>query len=428
MRRAQIYLKTAKALTLFWWFILSISTPTMDRVDFPGTSFCPRICVFLLQAVRVFSKNADVHNIISKWRRPWPFLWCDLSFQFQRPQWTGLDFSATSFYLPIKCVFPSSVCESFLKKCDVHNFISKWRRPWPFLWCDLSFQFQRPQWTGVDFQDTSFYSRIKCVFLLQSVRVFSKNADVHNFISNWRRPWSFLWGDLSFQFQCPQWTVDDFPATSFYPRIKCVLPSLVCESFLKKCWRAQFYHKMVKNWPDFFGDLSFQFQRTEWTGVDFPATSFYPWIKCVFLLQSVRVFSKNADVHNFISKWRRHWPFLWGAFILPNSTPIMDRVGFFSQFLLSADKMCFSCFSLWDFSLKMLTCYNFISKWRRPWPEIFGYLSFQFQCPPGTGLDFSATSFYLPIIYVFPSSVCESFLKKWWRPQFYLKMAKALTR
>ena len=410
--RAQFYLKMAKALTLsLEWFILSISMPRMDRVDVPATSVYPWIkCVFLLQSVRISSKNADVDNFISKWWRLWPFLWGDLSFQCQCPQWTAVDFPATSFYPWIKCVFllqsvrissknadvdnfiskwgrpwpdflddlsfqfhrpqwtgvdfqDTSFCPRicvFLlqavrvssKNADVHNIISKWRRPWPFLRCDLSSQFQRPQWTGVDFQDTSFYSRIKCVFLLPSVRVFSNNADVHNFISNWRRPWSFIWGDLPFQFECPQWTGDDFPATSFYPRIKCVFPTLVCESFLKKGWRSQFYHKMVKNWPDFFRDLSFQFQRPQWTGVDFPGTSFYPWIKCLFLLQAVRVFSKNADVHNIISKWRRPWPFLWCD------------------------------------------------------------LSFQFQRPQWTGLDFSATSFYLTIKCVFPSSVCENFLKK----------------
>ena len=223
-------------------------------VDFPATSFYPWIkCVFLLQSVRVFSKNADVHNFISKWRRPWPFLWGDLSFQFQCPQWTGVDFPATSFYPSIKCVFLLQSVRVFSKNADVHNFLSKWRRPWPFLLGDLFFQFQCPQWTGVDFPATSFYPSIKCVFLLQSVRVFSKNADVHNFISKWRRPWPLLCGDLSFQFQRPQWTV-----------------------------------------------------------VDFPATSLYPWIKCVFLLQSVRVFSKNADVHNFISKWRRSCPDFFG--------------------------------------------------------------------------------------------------------------------
>ena len=73
---------------------------------------------------------------------------------------------------------------------------------------------------------------------------------------------------------------------------KMCFPSPVCESFLKKCWRAQFYLKMVKNWSDFFGDLSFQFQRPQRTGVDFPDTFFYPRIKCVFLLQAVKFFEK----------------------------------------------------------------------------------------------------------------------------------------
>ena len=191
----------AKALTQFFrLFILSISASTMDRGRFssPIRRSMDKMC-FLLQSVRVFSKNTDVHNFISKWRRPWPFLWGDLSFQFQCPQWTGVDFPATSFNLPIKWFFPSSGCESFLKKCDVHNIISKWRRSWPNIFGYLSFQFQRPQWIGVDFPTTSVYPWIKCVFLLQSVRVFpSIINDVHNFISKWRKPSPFLWGDLSF--------------------------------------------------------------------------------------------------------------------------------------------------------------------------------------------------------------------------------------
>ena len=139
--RTQFYLKMAKALTrLFWSFILSILT--IDQVDFPSTSLYP---------------------------------------------W-------------IKSVFPSSDCESFLKKCVVHNFISKWRSPSPLLCSDLSFQFQRPQRTVVGFPSTSLYPWIKCGFLLQSVRVFSKNADVHNFISKWRRSCPDFFGHLYFLF------------------------------------------------------------------------------------------------------------------------------------------------------------------------------------------------------------------------------------
>ena len=143
-----------------------------------------------------------------------------------------------------KMCFPSPVCESFLKKCWRAQFYLKMVKNWSDFFGDLSFQFQRPQRTGVDFPNTFFYPRIKCVFLLQAVKFFSKNADVENFISKWRRPWA-----------------------------------------------------------DFFGDLSFQFQRPQWTVVDFPATSLYPGIKCVFLLQAVRVFWKKAYVLNFISKW-----------------------------------------------------------------------------------------------------------------------------
>ena len=419
---------------------------------------------FLLQSVRVFLNNADVHNFISNWRRPWPFIWGDISFQCQCPQWTGDDFPATSFYPWIKCVFPSLVCESFLKKgwraqfyhkmvknwpdffrdlsfqfqrpqwtgvdfpgtsfypsikCvfllqsvrgfskngDVHNFISKWRWPWPFLWGDLSFQFQCPQWTGLDFSATSFYLPIKCVFPSSVCESFLKKCDVHNFISKWRRPWPFLWGDLSFQFQCPQWTRVNFPATSFYPRIICVFPSLVCESFLKKCWRAQFYHKMVKNWPDFFGDLSLQFQRPQWTGVDFPGTSFYPRIKCVFLLQAVRVFSKNADVHNIISKWRRPWPFLWCDLSFQFQRPQWTGLDFSATSFYLPIKCVFPS-SVCESFLKNFDVHNFISKWRRPWPFLWGDISFQCQRPQWTG-DFSATSFYLS------DKMCFSFFSLW---------------
>ena len=120
---------------------------------------------------------------------------------------------------------------------------------------------------------------------------------------------------------------------------KMCFPSSVCESFLKKCWRASFYLKMAKVLPRFF--WSFILSILTIDRVDFPATSFYPSIKFVFLLQSVRVFSKNADVRNFISKWRRPWPDIFWLFILSISTPTMDRGRFSSHYLLSVDKMCF---------------------------------------------------------------------------------------
>ena len=73
---------------------------------------------------------------------------------------------------------------------------------------------------------------------------------------------------------------------------KICFPSSVCESFLKKCWRAQFYLNMVKTWPDFLGDLSFRFQRPQWTGVDFPATSVYPWINVFFFFSLWEFYQK----------------------------------------------------------------------------------------------------------------------------------------
>ena len=88
-------------------------------------------------------------------------------------------------------------------------------------------------------------------------------------------PDPILIGDLPSPFPRPQWTWVDFPSPSFYPWTTCVFPSLVSESFLKKYWRAQFYLKMTKALTRFF-------QRPQWTKVDFPATSFYPWTTCVF--------------------------------------------------------------------------------------------------------------------------------------------------
>ena len=114
--RGQFYFKIAKALTLsLGWFILSISMPTMDRGRFSSHFLLSvdKVC-FPSSVCENFSKNADVDNFISKWRRPWPNFFGDLSFQFQ--QWTVVDFPTTSTYPGIKCVFPSSVFESFFNK------------------------------------------------------------------------------------------------------------------------------------------------------------------------------------------------------------------------------------------------------------------------------------------------------------------------
>ena len=124
--------------------------------------------------------------------------------------------------------------------------------------------------------------------------------------------------------------------------------------------------------------LKMQFQRPQWTGVNFPPTSFYPSIKCVFLLQYVRVFSNNADVHNFISKWRRSCP----DFFCDLSTINWGR--FSSYFLLSEDKMCFSFFSLWEFSEKMLTCTILSQNGEGPDPIFLVIYPFHFNNRPGS--------------------------------------------
>ena len=174
----------AEALTGFcWWFILSISTPTMDRGRFSNHFLLSvdNMCLSFFNLWEFSEKMLTCPILSQKWRRPWhPILFCDLPSPFQRPQWTGVDFPATSFYPLATCVFPSLVSESFLKKY--------WR-----------------------------------------AQYYLKMAEA-----------------LTRFFQRPQWTEVDFPATSFYPWTTCVFPSLAFQSFLKKCWRAQFYLKVAK--------------------------------------------------------------------------------------------------------------------------------------------------------------------------------------
>ena len=228
---------------------------------------------------------------------------------------------STHFLLSVdKICFPSSVCESFSINADVHNFISKWRRPSPFLWGDLSFQFQW-QWTGVDFPATSFYPWIKCVFLLQSVRISQKMLTWTILSQNGEGPdpifWSFI---LSIS------TIDRgrFSSHFLLSVDKMCFPSSGCESFLKKGLRAQFYLKMA----DFFGDLYFQFQRPQWTVVDFPTTSSYPGIKCVFPSSVCESFPKKCWRGQFYLKMTKALARFFWWFILSISTPTMDRVDF----------------------------------------------------------------------------------------------------
>ena len=131
---------------------------------------------------------------------------------------------------------------------------------------------------------------------------------------------------------------------------KMCFPSSGCESFLKKGLRAQFYLKMA----DFFGDLYFQFQRPQWTVVDFPTTSSYPGIKCVFPFSVCESFPKKCWRGQFYLKMTKALARFFWWFILSISTPTMDRGRFSSHFLLSVDKMSFPFFSLWEFFEKML--------------------------------------------------------------------------
>ena len=117
-------------------------------------------------------------------------------------------------------------------------------------------------------------------------------------------------------------------------------------------------------------------------------------------------------------------PVFWW-FLLSISTPTMDRGRFSSHFLLSVDNMCLSFFSLSEFSEKMLTCTILSQNGEGPDPILIGDLPSPFPRPQWTWVDYPAPSFYPWTTCVFPSLVSESFLKKYWRAQFYLKMAKA---
>ena len=106
---------------------------------------------------------------------------------------------------------------------------------------------------------------------------------------------------------------------------KICFPSSFCESFLKKCWRGQFYLKMAK-------DL----------------TRFFWWL------------------------------------ILSISTPKMERGRFFPQFLLSVGKMSFSFFRLWKCSEKMLTCTILSQNGEGPDPIFLVIYPFHFNNRPGS--------------------------------------------
>ena len=187
--------------------------------DFPAHILLSvdKMCVSFFSMWEFSQYNADVHNFISKWRRSWPdFFWVINPFNFDAHNGPG------SIFQPLpsirwKNVFSFSSLWEFLKTCWRGQFNLKMAKALTrfFWWFILSIST-----STVDrgrFSRHFLLSEDKMCFLLQAVRVFSKNANVDNFISKWRRPWPFLWGDLSFQFQCPQWTGVDFPATSFYP-------------------------------------------------------------------------------------------------------------------------------------------------------------------------------------------------------------------
>ena len=117
--------------------------------------------------------------------------------------------------------------------------------------------------------------------------------------------------------------------------------------------------------------------------------------------------------------------FWWYILSIPSSTT--DRGPFSSHFLLYVDKMCFPS-SVYETFLKKCWRAQFLSQNGQGADPFFGVIyHFNFNAHNGLGSIFPATSFYPWIKCVSLSSVCESFLKKCSRAQFYLKMAKALT-
>ena len=155
---------------------------------------------------------------------------------------------------------------------------------------------------------------------------------------------------------------------------KMCFPSSVCESFLKKCWRGQFYLKMAKALTRFFWWFILSISTPTMDRGQFSAHILLSVDKMCFP-SSV---SNNADVHNFISKWRRSCP----DFFCDLSTINWGR--FSSYFLLSVDKMCFFFFSMWEFSEKMLTCTILSQNGEGPDPIFFVIYPFHFNNPPGS--------------------------------------------
>ena len=268
-----------------------------------------------------------------------------------------------------------------------------------------------------------------CLSFFSLERVFWKNADVHNFISKWRRPWSdsFWWFTLSIstptmdrgRFSCHFLLSVDNMCLSFFSLWEFSEKNADVDNFISK-WR--------RHWPDFcwWFTLSIstptmdrgRFSSDFFLSVDNMCLSFFSLWEFSEKMLTCPILSQNGEGPD---------PFFWW-FLLSISTPTMDRGRFSSHFLLSVDNMCLSFFSLWEFSEKMLTWTISSQNGEGPDPIFVGDLPSPFQRPQWTGVDFPATSFYPWTTCVFPSLVSKSFLKKCWRAQFQLKMAKALTR
>ena len=359
--------------------------------------------------------------------------------------------------------------------------------PGPIFLVIYPFNFNAQNGLGSIFQPSpSFYPWIKCVFLSSVRESFLKKCWRAQFHLKMAKALTLSLGWFILPISMPTMGRGRFSSHFLLYVDKMCFPSSVCESFLKECWRAQFYLKMAKaltlslEWFILWismprmdrGRFSIHFRLS----VDKMCFSFFSlWefpqkmLTCTILTQNgegpdpifLVIYPFNFNAHNGPGSISRHFllsvdkmcfpssvyeSFLkkcWraqfylkmakaltlslGWYILWMSMPTMDRGRFSRHFLLSVDKMCFPSSVCERFSQKMVTCIILSQNGEGPDPFFGVIYPFNFNAHNGPGVDFSATSFYLPIKCVFPSSVCESFLKNFWRAQFYLKMAKALT-
>ena len=184
--------------------IYPISTATTDRGDpfFYGVK-----CVYPSQAV--ISKKAYVLNFISKWI----FL---VIYPFNS---NGVDFPTTSFISVDKMCFPSSSLWEFSQKMLTWTILSQNGEgpdPIPFWWFILSISMATMD--RGRFSSHFLLSEDKMCFSFFRLWEFSEKMLTWTILSqNGEGPEHDFFGDLYFQFQGPNWNGVDFSPTSFYP-------------------------------------------------------------------------------------------------------------------------------------------------------------------------------------------------------------------